>query len=58
MPETSLDRAKRLIHEIEQPGNDPTPRLVEIASMLIGLVEQLTTRVDELDRERAKAHTT
>ena len=57
MPEMSLDDARRLINEIEQPGNDPTPRLLEIASILVGLVEQLTTRVDELDqREREKAH--
>jgi hypothetical protein len=56
MSEISIDRAKRLIHEIEQPGNDPTPRLVEITSILVGLVERLTTRVDELENsERAKA---
>ena len=57
MPQMSLDDARRLIHEIEQPGNDPTPRLLEITSILVGLVEQLTTRVDELEqREREKAH--
>ena len=55
MPEMSLDHAKRLIHEIEQPGNDPTPRLLEIASILVWLVERLTTQVDELERgERRK----
>jgi hypothetical protein len=57
MPEMSLDHAKLLIHEIEKPGNDPTPRLLEIASILVGLVERLTARVDELeDRERGNAH--
>jgi hypothetical protein len=57
MPELSLDHAKRLIHEIEKPGNDPTPRLLEIASILVGLVERLTTRVDELEHGgQGKAH--
>lgn len=49
LEETSLDKAKELIHEIAQPGNDPTPRLIEITSILVELVERLTTRVDELE---------
>ena len=49
MSEISLDRAKRLMHETEQPGNDPTPRLLEIASIVLGLLERLTTRVEELE---------